>query len=84
MPTWKPDPTFYPSPGSAMQAPAEELAYVVRANPSGDGRPGVPAGALRVSVTRPPATSSPISPRIALRVSPVCATRSDLDSGPRR
>jgi hypothetical protein len=23
MPTWKPDPTFYPSPRSAMQAPAE-------------------------------------------------------------
>jgi methanethiol oxidase len=39
MPTWRPDPTFYPTPGSAMHAPAEELAYVVRSNPSGDGRP---------------------------------------------
>src|SRR5215217_2639364 len=39
MPTWKPDPTFYPSPRSAMQAPAETLAYVVRVNPTGDGRP---------------------------------------------
>jgi selenium-binding protein 1 len=39
MPTWKPDPTFYPSPRSAAQAPAEELAYVVRVNPTGDGRP---------------------------------------------
>ena len=39
MPTWKPDPSFYPSPRSAMQAPAETLAYVVRVNPTGDGRP---------------------------------------------
>jgi selenium-binding protein 1 len=39
MPTWKPDPTFYPSPRSAMQAPAEKLAYVVRVNPTGDERP---------------------------------------------
>jgi selenium-binding protein 1 len=39
MPTWKPDPTFYPSPRTAMQAPAEKLAYVVRVNPTGDGRP---------------------------------------------
>ena len=39
MPTWRPDPTFYPSPRSAMQAPAEKLAYVVRVNPTGDGRP---------------------------------------------
>ena len=39
MPTWRPDPTFYPSPRSAMQAPAETLAYVVRVNPTGDGRP---------------------------------------------
>src|SRR5215217_4421373 len=38
MPTWKPDPTFYPSPRSAMQAPAETLAYVVRVNPTGDGQ----------------------------------------------
>ncbi|MGH7185621.1 MAG: selenium-binding protein SBP56-related protein, partial [Pseudomonadota bacterium] len=25
---WQPDPTFYPSPRLAMQAPAEKLAYV--------------------------------------------------------
>ena len=37
MPTWRPDPTFYPSPRSAMHAPAETLAYVVRVNPTGDG-----------------------------------------------
>jgi selenium-binding protein 1 len=39
MATWKPDPTFYPSPRSAAQAPPEELAYVVRSNPTTDGRP---------------------------------------------
>jgi selenium-binding protein 1 len=39
MQTWRPDPTFYPSPRSAMQAPAETLAYVVRVNPTGDERP---------------------------------------------
>ncbi len=36
---WKPDPTFYPSPRLAMQAPPEGLAYVVTFNPHGDGRP---------------------------------------------
>jgi selenium-binding protein 1 len=39
MPTLRPDPTFYPSPRLAMEAPAETLAYVVRVNPTGDGRP---------------------------------------------
>jgi selenium-binding protein 1 len=39
MQTWRPDPTFYPTPRAAMQAPAETLAYVVRSNPTGDGRP---------------------------------------------
>lgn len=28
MATWKPDPTFYPSPRMAMQAEPEKLAYV--------------------------------------------------------
>ena len=28
MATWKPDPTFYPSPRMAMQAPPEKLAYL--------------------------------------------------------
>jgi methanethiol oxidase len=37
--TLRPDPTFYPSPRSAMEAPAETLAYVVRVNPNDDGRP---------------------------------------------
>jgi selenium-binding protein 1 len=34
-----PDPTFYPSPSAAMQAPAEKLAYVVTLNPDLSGRP---------------------------------------------
>ena len=28
MPLWKPDPSFYPSPKMAMEAPPETLAYV--------------------------------------------------------
>lgn len=39
MAQWKPDPTFYPSPRSAMDAPPEELAYVVTLNTEGNGRP---------------------------------------------
>jgi selenium-binding protein 1 len=39
MALWKPDPTFYPSPRLAMQAPAEGLAYVAAFNPKSDGRP---------------------------------------------
>ena len=31
----RPDPTFYPSPRLAMQAPAEKLAYVAGLNPPG-------------------------------------------------
>jgi methanethiol oxidase len=39
--SWKPDPTFYPSPRSAADAPAEDLAYVVTLNTgtNGDRRP---------------------------------------------
>jgi hypothetical protein len=32
MATWTPDPTFYPSPRMAMQAPAEKLGYVAILN----------------------------------------------------
>jgi methanethiol oxidase len=39
MALWKPDPTFYPSPRLAMQAPPEKLAYVAAFNPNGDARP---------------------------------------------
>jgi methanethiol oxidase len=33
MATWTPDPTFYPSPRLAAQAPPEKLAYVVQFDP---------------------------------------------------
>jgi len=39
MPLWKPDPTFYPSPTLAMQAPPEKLAYVAMLNANGNGKP---------------------------------------------
>ncbi len=45
MTTWRPDPTFYPSPRLAMQAPPERLAYIAVLNPQAgqgdqsDGRP---------------------------------------------
>jgi methanethiol oxidase len=32
--TWRPDPTFYPSPRMAMKAPAETLAYVASFDPT--------------------------------------------------
>src|SRR5215217_3071402 len=35
MATWTPDPTFYPSPKMAMDAPREELAYVAILNTDG-------------------------------------------------
>lgn len=38
MAQWKPDPTFYPSPRLAMQAPPEQLPYVAVFNPNNDGR----------------------------------------------
>jgi selenium-binding protein 1 len=33
MATWRPDPTFYPSPRMAMKAPPEKLAYVAEFDP---------------------------------------------------
>src|SRR5262245_61767959 len=38
MSTWRPDPTFYPSPTMAMQAPAEKLAFVAMLNGNGNSR----------------------------------------------
>ncbi len=35
----RPDPTFYPSPKMAMEAPAEKLAYVALLNPKLAGKP---------------------------------------------
>jgi selenium-binding protein 1 len=37
-PTMLPDPTFYPSPRLAAEAPPEKLAYVVTIRPDGNGR----------------------------------------------
>jgi methanethiol oxidase len=39
MTRWRPDPTFYPSPKEAIEAPAERLAYVALLNPTGRGEP---------------------------------------------
>ncbi|MGO9540722.1 MAG: selenium-binding protein SBP56-related protein, partial [Terriglobales bacterium] len=36
---WKTDPTFYPSPKLAMQAPAEKMAYVAALNANGGSHP---------------------------------------------
>src|ERR1700745_1809606 len=44
MPLWRPDPTFYPSPKMAAQAPAEKLAYVALLNPKADGVPDAIGG----------------------------------------
>ncbi len=63
MPRWRPDPTFYPSPKHAMEAPPETLAYVVTLDPTHqrpdalgvvDVRPGSKAyGKLIASVEMP-------------------------------
>jgi methanethiol oxidase len=39
MAQWKPDPTFYPSPSLAMEAPVEQLAYITMINPVPNGHP---------------------------------------------
>jgi selenium-binding protein 1 len=39
MPLLTPDPTFYPSPTLATQAPPEKLAYLALIDPQKDGRP---------------------------------------------
>ncbi len=39
MTLWRPDPTFYPSPKMAMQAPAEKVAFVAMLNANKDGKP---------------------------------------------
>ena len=38
MSIWRPDPTFYPSPQMAMEAPQEKLAFVAMLNANGNGR----------------------------------------------
>jgi methanethiol oxidase len=37
MSIWRPDPTFYPSPKMAMEAPAEKLAFVAMLNGNNNG-----------------------------------------------
>src|SRR5262245_50250791 len=39
MSIWRPDPTFYPSPTMAMEAPQEKLAFVAMLNGKDSGRP---------------------------------------------
>ncbi len=39
MALWRTDPTFYPSPKMAMEAPKEKLAYLALLNPKHKGRP---------------------------------------------
>ena len=39
MDLWRPDPTFYPSPRLAGEAPPEKLAYIALLNPTHTGRP---------------------------------------------
>ena len=39
MARWTPDPSFYPSPRLAMEAPAETLAYVAQLEPDQQSRP---------------------------------------------
>ncbi|MER3409152.1 MAG: selenium-binding protein [Thermoleophilia bacterium] len=39
MARWSPDPSFYPSPRLAMEAPPERLGYVALLEPSQEGRP---------------------------------------------
>jgi 56kDa selenium binding protein (SBP56) len=57
MPMWRPDPTFYPSPKMAMQAPAEKLAFVAMLNAKDNGRPD----ALGVVDVDPSSTGTAIS-----------------------
>jgi len=48
MSLWRPDPTFYPSPKLAMQAPPEKLAYVAMLNAKSNGNGGARPDALGV------------------------------------
>ena len=41
MVTWKPDPSFYPSPRQAAKAPPESLAYVAMFDPDRKGHDGI-------------------------------------------
>jgi methanethiol oxidase len=62
MATWKPDPTFYPSPRMAMKAPAETVAYVA----SFDPKRQVPDRIAVVDVDPKSATYSKIINNVAM------------------
>ena len=58
MARWTPDPSFYPSPRLAMEAPQEEVGYVAFLNPdASDGRPDA-LGVLDLEEAPPPSASS--------------------------
>ena len=78
-----PRPTMAAAIESTSMSRARTVAPSGIGETSGDGRPGVPRGAARVSDTSPLAASSPMRPRIALRVRPVRATSSDRERAPR-
>jgi selenium-binding protein 1 len=62
MPTWKPDPTFYPSPRMAMKAAPETLAYVAAFDP----KRTVPDGIAVVDVDPRSKTYSTILNTVAM------------------
>ena len=81
--TSPPIPTAATASESTAISSARTMAPRGLGRTSGDGRPGVPCRVPGCSETRPVSASSPMSPRIALRVNPVLATSSDRETGPR-
>ena len=69
MARWTPDPSFYPSPGQAAQAPPETLAYVATLNTGSNGdrapdaltRARPRAGLADLRAARRPASTCPTS-----------------------
>ena len=51
MARWTPDPTFYPSPTLATQAPPEKLAYVALINPQKNGPDAIGSATHTVTPT---------------------------------
>src|SRR3954469_23736601 len=60
----KPDPTFYPSPASAIEGPPEELAYVVTLNTSDNGGPAKPDALTVVGVKDDSSTRGQVVARL--------------------
>ena len=77
-----PSPTAAAASESTAISNASTIAPVESGRTTGEGLPGVPSRAAGLSLARSPATSSPMRPRIALRVNPVRVTRSERDIGP--